>query len=408
LRKDGVNRSFTNFRNSSKSAFGNWQSPTEEHMSNTIGLLSDLIAINSVNPSLVPGGAGEADIAHAVAEHLRQSGLDVVITEVSAGRKNVVGLLEGREQGKSLMLCGHSDTVGVEGMDHPFSPVERDGKIYGRGSGDMKGGLAAMLDAARTLAAKGWPKGRLIVAVVVDEEYASIGAESLVKNWSADAAIVTEPTGLIVATGHKGFSWVEVTTEGRAAHGSRPQEGRDAILKMGQVLQKLGALTRKLESGAPHPLLGCPSLHASLIDGGREMSTYPDKCVLKIERRTLSDEEPGIALREVEEILDCLRNEDAEFVGSARLLFDRSPYETPADSKLPDLLEQTITTVGRETKREGMTYWTDAAILGHAGIPSVVFGPGGAGFHGLEEYVVVDQVLACRDVLTLFARDFCA
>src|SRR5262245_8335041 len=376
-------------------------------MSNTIDLISDLIAIDSVNPSLVPGGAGEADIAQAVAQHLQESRLDVSISAVSAGRRNVVGVLEGREKGKSLMFCGHSDTVGVEGMDHPFDPIERDGKIYGRGSGDMKGGLAAMLDGARALAAQGWTKGRLIVAAVVDEEYASIGAEALVKNWSADAAIVTEPTGLVVATGHKGFSWVEVTTEGRAAHGSRPQEGHDAILKMGSVLQKLGALTRKLESRPPHALLGCPSLHTSLIDGGREMSTYPDKCVLQIERRTVSDEDGRIALREVEEILACLRQEDEEFVGSARLLFDRSPYETPPDSTLPGLLERTIRTTGRETRREGMTYWTDAAILGHAGIPSVVFGPGGEGFHGLEEYVLVDQVLACRDVLTQFARDFC-
>jgi acetylornithine deacetylase len=376
-------------------------------MSNTIGLLSDLIAIDSVNPSLVPGGAGEGDIAHAIAQHLRESGLDVSITEVSAGRRNVVGVLEGREKGKSLMFCGHSDTVGVAGMDRPFEPVERDGRIYGRGSGDMKGGLAAMLDAARALGVEGWPKGRLIVAAVVDEEYASIGAEGLVKEWTADAAIVTEPTGLVVATGHKGFSWVEVTTEGRAAHGSRPQEGRDAILKMGSVLQMLAALTRKLESRTPHPLLGCPSVHASLIDGGREMSTYPDKCVLKIERRTLTDEDKGIALREVEEILEGLKQEDTEFVGSARLLFDRSPYETPPNSNLPDLLERRIRASGLETRREGMTYWTDAAVLGHAGIPSVVFGPGGEGFHGLEEYVLVDQVLACRDVLTLFAREFC-
>jgi len=376
-------------------------------MSNTIGLLEDLIAIDSVNPSLVPGGAGEGDIAQAVAQHLRESGLDVSLKDVSAGRRNVVGVLEGREKGKSLMFCGHSDTVGVAGMDQPFSPIERDGKIYGRGSGDMKGGLAAMLDAARALAANGWPRGRLIVAAVVDEEYASIGAEDLVKDWTADAAIVTEPTGLVVATGHKGFSWVEVTTEGRAAHGSRPQEGRDAILKMGSLLQRLGDLTRKLESRTPHPLLGCPSLHASLIDGGREMSTYPDKCVLKIERRTLTDEDRGIALQEVEEILEGLQKEDAEFVGSARLLFDRSPYETPPDSQLPDLLEGRIRASGFETRREGMTYWTDAAILGHAGVPSVVFGPGGEGFHGLEEYVLVDQVLACRDVLTSFAREFC-
>ncbi|MDQ2855717.1 MAG: ArgE/DapE family deacylase [Acidobacteriota bacterium] len=374
----------------------------------TISLLRDLIAIDSVNPSLVPGGAGEKEIAAAVESYLRTIGMDVTLTEVAPGRQNVVGVLEGQRPGKSLMFCGHLDTVGVEGMDHPFDPVARDGRIYGRGSGDMKGGLAAMLEAAGTLAQNGgWGSGRLIVAAVVDEEYESIGAEALIKDWQADAAVVTEPTGLVVAVGHKGFSWIEVTTEGRAAHGSRPLEGRDAILNMGRFLHQLQTLNQKLQSQNPHPLLGQPSLHASLIEGGREMSTYPDRCVLKMERRNVSGEQPGIALAEVDEILESLKREDPKFAGYAKLLFERPPYETPAENEFPQLLEGAVRSIGHTTCREGMTYWTDAAVLGSAGIPSVIFGPGGFGYHGLEEYVNVDDVLACRDALVIFARDFC-
>jgi acetylornithine deacetylase len=375
----------------------------------TINLLRDLIAIDSVNPSLVAGGAGEGEVASMVAKEMRGIGMDVEVTEVAPGRPNVVGVLEGRAQGKSLMFCGHIDTVGVEGMSSPFDPIERDGRIYGRGSGDMKAGVAAMIEAARSLVNSGGIKaGRLIVAAVVDEEYASIGAESLVKKWSADAAVVTEPTDLIVSIGHKGFSWIEIETEGRAAHGSRPLEGRDAILRMGRVLSRLEKLDRRLQSQTPHPVLGTPSLHGSLIDGGREWSTYPDRCTLKMERRTIIGESPETALNEVQEILTELSHEDSEFKGSAQLMFSRQPYETPAGHDLPQKLESALSDIGRGAKRAGMTYWTDAAILGEAGIPSVIFGPGGAGYHGIEEYVRVEEVLACRDALTRLANDFCA
>ena len=374
----------------------------------TIKLLRDLVAIDSVNPSLVPGGAGEREIASFVASEMRSIGMDVEITEVAPGRPNVVGVLEGRAQGKSLMFCGHIDTVGVEGMSSPFDPIERDGRLYGRGAGDMKGGVAAMIEAARSLANSGSMKaGRLIVAAVVDEEYASIGAESLVKNWHADAAVVTEPTDLIVSIGHKGFSWVEITTEGRAAHGSRPLEGRDAILRMGRVLSRLEKLDRELQSRTPHPVLGTPSLHGSLIEGGRELSTYPDRCVLKMERRTIIGESAEIALKEAEDILAALAQEDPDFQGSAQLMFSRQPYETPTGHDLPQMIESALSQSGRDTKRAGMTYWTDAAVLGQAGIPSVIFGPGGGGYHGLDEYVRIDEVIVCRDTLAKLAMAFC-
>src|SRR5215831_4815295 len=257
----------------------------------TINFVRDLVAIDSVNPSLVPGGAGEKEAAARVAAEIRKIGLDVQVTDAAPGRPNVVAVLEGRSPGRSLMFCGHIDTVGVEGMKAPFDPAIRDGRLYGRGAQDMKGGVAAMIGAAQAIAESGGlDSGRLILAAVVDEEYASVGAEALAGQCHADAAVITEPTDMILAIGHKGFSWVEITTRGIAAHGSRASDGRDAILRMGRVLARLEALDRELQSRPPDPIMGTASLHASLVEGGREMSTYPDRCVLKVERRTITGE----------------------------------------------------------------------------------------------------------------------
>src|SRR6267143_2293683 len=374
----------------------------------TIDILRDLIAIDSVNPSLASSGGGEAEIANAIAATLRQGGLDVEIQEVAAGRSNVIGILEGRQQGRSLMLCGHMDTVGVAGMDAPFDPVQKDGRIYGRGSQDMKGGLASMIAAIlRIVENGGLAAGRMLLAAVVDEEYASIGADALVTKWKADAAVVGEPTDMKIAVGHKGFEWVEVTAEGIAAHGSRPAEGRDAILRMGRVLSRLERLDRELQTRQPHPVHGTASLHTSFIAGGRELSTYPDQCALQMERRTIQGEPNPCALTEADSILNDLRKEDPEFKASARFLFSRPPYLTPADHQLPGMIESALTQRGEKAIRGGMSFWTDAAVLGQAGIPSVVFGPGGAGLHSISEYVIADDVITCRDALIELAEEFC-
>ena len=296
----------------------------------TLELLRDLVAIDSVNPSLVPGAAGEREVARAVAEALRAAGLQVEVTDAAPGRPNVVGVLDGMAPGRSLMFCGHLDTVGVAGMAAPFDPIEREGRLYGRGAQDMKGGVAAMIGAARELAERGLPVGRLIVAAVADEEHASLGAEALVQRWRADAAVVTEPTDMAVAVAHKGFAWVDIVVEGQAAHGSRPSEGRDAILRMGRVLARLEALDRGLQARPPHPLLGAASLHASIVEGGRELSSYPDRCRLQMERRTVPGEAPDAAAAEVEAILTALRRDDATFVASAHVPFSRPPYQLPA------------------------------------------------------------------------------
>jgi acetylornithine deacetylase len=369
-----------------------------------ISLLRDLVAIDSVNPSLVPGAAGEAQIADAVATHMRRLGLDVEMQEAAPGRPNVVGVLEGRQPGRSLMFCGHLDTVGVQGMNAPFDPVVRDGRIYGRGSQDMKGGVAAMIDAARVAAARGFGKGRLIVAAVVDEEFASVGADALVSKWRAEGAVVTEPTDLQIGVAHKGFTWLEIDVHGRAAHGSRPADGRDAILRMGRVLRRFERLDGDLQARAPHPYMGTASLHASMISGGREWSSYPDRCRLQLERRTISGESGATAGGEAEEILEALRTEDAEFDGASRLIFSRPSYEIPPGHELPAAL---LAASGGKTSMTGLSFWTDAAVLADAGIPAVLFGPGGAGLHSVEEYVLVAEVLACRDALAALTIEWC-
>ncbi len=377
-------------------------------MEHAIRLLRDLVAINSVNPTLVPGAPGEADAAHAVAADLRSFGLDVTVNEVQPGRPNVVGVLEGRRQGRTLMFCGHLDTVGVAGMEEPFTPVERHGRLYGRGAQDMKGGIAAMMAAARALVDDGGlESGRLIVAAVVDEEHSSIGADALVAEWSADAAVVTEPTDLGIVVGHKGFGWVDVEVLGKAAHGSRPREGEDAILRMGRVLHHLERLDREIQSRPPHPLLGAGSLHASTIEGGRELSSYPDRARLQMERRTLPGDAGTLALEEVQAILDGLRLEDPSFRASARLIFERPAYELSAEHLLPQTLAEAIRHVGGTVTVSGASFWADTAVLGHSGIPSLLFGPGGAGLHSTEEYVNVADVLRCRDALAELARLFC-
>lgn len=369
-------------------------------------LLRDLVAINSVNPSLVPGAPGEADAAACVAAALRAVGLDVTITEVAPGRPNVVGVLEGAQPGPSLLLCGHLDTVGVEGMDDPFTPIERDGRLFGRGAQDMKSGLAASVGAAQVLAAEGLGRGRVIVAGVCDEEYASLGAEALVRDWRADGAVITEPTDLSVAVAHKGFAWLELETFGKAAHGSRPDEGRDAILAMGRVLGVLERFDQELRARPTHPRLGSGSLHASTIHGGTEASMYPAHCRLFMERRTLPGEDGARALHEVEQMLAVLLRNDPTFRADVRLVVERPGYDLDERAELVQQLVVAGRARGLEARITGMTYWTDAAILGAAGIPTVIFGPRGAGLHSAVEYVELASVDECAYTLAALARQF--
>ena len=285
-----------------------------------ISFLRDLVAIDSVNPSLVPGAAGEGQVAAAVAAHMRRIGLDVHVQEAAPGRPNVIGVLEGGERGGPLMFCGHIDTVGVEGMDAPFDPVERDGRLYGRGAQDMKSGVAAMIDAARRRAGarvRRGPAHRRCRRRRGVREHRRGRARAT--RGRADGAVVTEPTDLQIGVGHKGFAWATIETRGRAAHGSRPADGRDAILRMGRVLARLERLDRDLQSRIPHPLMGTGSLHASIIEGGRELSSYPDRCRLQLERRTVPGETADTFAAEIDDAArPNSRQEDSEFEASLK------------------------------------------------------------------------------------------
>lgn len=367
-------------------------------------LLSDLVAANSINPVLVSGGAGERAAAEICGHALSSAGIDVVFQEAAPGRPNVIGVLEGRVPGPTLMFCGHLDTVGIEGMTDPFVPRIENGRLYGRGSQDMKGGAAAMIAAAAILAGD-WSRGRLIVAGVADEEHMSLGAEALVREWRADMAVVTEPTDLRLAIGHKGFCWVEIVTRGRAAHGSRPLEGRDAIARMGRVLVELEARGLELMSQEPVPFQGTASLHASIIRGGAELSSYPAECTLQMERRTVSGEDESSVASEIQNLIDALRRADPEFEASARVTASRPAYSLNASHALPSAIGRALERGGLDGEPTGMSFWTDAAILAGAGIASVLFGPGGAGLHSTVEYVNVEDVRTCRDVLVSATRD---
>lgn len=372
-----------------------------------ISLLSDLVAIDSVNPSLVPGAAGEAEIARYVASWLRTSGLEVETPEAAPGRPNVVARTGGARAGRRLLLNAHLDTVGVSGMRQPFEPRIEGDRLYGRGAFDMKGGLAAIMLAARAVFRSDVPSGTLILAAVADEEYASAGTEQVVTAERADAAIVTEPTGLSLCAAHKGFAWIAIETKGRAAHGSRPDLGVDAIAHMGRVLVDLEDLGRDLARRPGHALLGHGSIHASLIEGGQELSSYPEGCRLHVERRTLPGESPEAVEAEMARILTRRANEDPSFAGRARLSFWREPFEVAPDHEIVRLVYGAATSVLDQAPTiYGDTAWMDAAILAHAGIPTVVFGPGGAGAHSNEEWGSIEQVALCAEILARTALDF--
>lgn len=377
-------------------------------MSEIVTLLQQLVAIDSINPDLVPGGAGEEAIARFIAQWFERAGLEVVWDEVAPGRPNVIGIARGNGGGRSLLLNAHMDTVGVTGMEHPHEPYVENNRLYGRGAYDMKGGLAAIMTAGAWAKQRGL-RGDVIVTAVVDEEYGSTGTESIVRHWHADAAIVTEPSELDIFTAHKGFVWLDLETFGVAAHGSLPNLGVDAIVKMGKVLVELESLMATLQSTPPHRLLGTGSVHASLIEGGQERSSYPQHCSLSIERRTIPGETVQQVEAEISTILARIAASDPTFQAKATTGLSRDPFEISFDEPIVQtLLRQATRLAGHEISEGGMTGWTDAALLSAAGIPTVVFGPGGKGAHAIVEWSDITQVERCAEILTATAEEFCA
>lgn len=307
------------------------------------------------------------------------------------------------------MLNAHYDTVGVDGMPEPFSAAIRDGKLYGRGAYDMKGSLAACMTAAKALADAGAPQaGDVLVAAVADEEYGSLGTASVIANVKVDGAIVTEPTSLKICLAHKGYLWIEVETTGRAAHGSRFNEGVDANMRMGRFLGELDKLEAELRARPPHPLVGPPSLHAATINGGSGLSTYAANCKLQIERRSVPGETEEQVMREIQNLIDRLSARDSSFHATAKAFFVREPFEISPDAAIVQAVDRAATQVlGRQPVRFGDTPWMDAALLAAAGVETVVIGPHGTGAHAIEEWVDIESCVQLAEILVQAALDYC-
>lgn len=378
-------------------------------------LLSELVAVDSVNPSLVPGGAGESAAAAYILAHLRRLGLPARLDPVVEGRSNVVGILPAGAArpgdqpgnpftaGHGLMLNGHLDTVGTAGMTiEPLRATFDGDRVYGRGTLDMKGGLVMGLLAMAAVHRARIPLRRSVILTgVVDEEYASLGTEDVARRYQAEGAVVLEPSGLSLTIAHKGFAWLTVEVEGRAAHGSDHGHGIDAITQMGRFLVEAAGLDRSFRaSRAPHPLVGHGSLHASLIEGGRELSTYPDRCRARFERRTLPGEDPAVALGEFESICARLTAADPSFRARVSLDFVRQGYQISREHPLVATLAGSLADIaGTAADYTGLSGWLDSALLAEAGIPTVIFGPSGDGAHAAEEFVSFDSIITGAAVL---------
>jgi acetylornithine deacetylase len=376
-------------------------------LSDVADLVSRLVEIESINPDVVAGGSGETAIARFVAEWCERAGLDTKLEEATPGRPNVIAVAPGSSGGRSLMLNAHTDTVGVAGMTDPFAPRIENGRLYGRGAYDMKGSLAACM-LATAEARDRHLAGDVILTAVSDEEFASVGTEAVARSMTADAAIVTEPTEMQVAVAHRGFVHVEVETHGRAAHGSRPEAGIDAIAKMGRLLVGIGELDSRLRGNRTHRYLGSGSVHASLIEGGQEYSSYPARCALQAERRTIPGETASQVENELRSLAEVAADGDPDFSADIRVLAFREPFEVAVDAPIVEAMRRHATAVlGKEPTLVGVPFWADSALLAAAGIPTVLFGPRGEGAHGEVEWVDVGDLERCVEIYVSVATELC-
>lgn len=377
-------------------------------MADPIALLHQLVRIESVNPTLVPGAVGEGDLADFATEWFQQRGFEVSRLEAVPNRPSIVATSRGIGGGRSLMFNGHLDTVTLAGYTgDPLAPRIEDGCMHGRGTFDMKAGISAMMIAAAEAAAHPH-RGDIIVALVADEEYASAGTEEVLRHVSADAAIVSEPTHEDIVFAHGGFVWCEVTIHGTAAHGSRPDLGVDAIAQTGRFLTGLQEFSQRLNESPGHATVGPGSVHASLISGGEEFSSYPAACTVSIERRTVPGESNETLNKELHAILDPIVRKDPDFNYTITTVLERNPFEVSPDSDIVQTVSAAAQEVtGRPPVQRGEPFWTDAALMLEKGIPGLLFGVDGGGAHAATEWVDLASLERVTRILSATATNFC-
>ncbi|POR38773.1 Acetylornithine deacetylase [Tolypocladium paradoxum] len=384
--------------------------PGDVSVDDPVGLTQALVRIDSANPSLgsVPG-PGETEVARYIAAWLEHRDIETHWIEPTKGRPSVVGVVRGSGGGKSLMFNGHIDTVTTLGYDDdPLSGQVRDGRVYGRGSGDMKSGVAAALVALAGAKSQKL-RGDVIFTGVADEEAMSIGTEQVLDaGWRADGAVVTEPTGEAIVHVHKGFVWLEVEIHGVAAHGSLPGAGIDAITRAGYFLVELDQHSERLRQGWDNPRMA-PTVHASIIKGGEEPSSYPGLCTIVLERRTVGGETPETVSKEVQDMLDRLAKSVKDFKSDLRVMFDRPPFSIEPEHPFAALVGDVVgESLGGRAEFIKEPFWTDCALLAAKDIPVLLWGPKGDGLHGKEEWADVASIQRVAKTLGLLASKFCA
>lgn len=385
-----------------------------------VELAAQLVSVDSVNPGLVADAAGESQIVGLLAARLSHRGfaVEVVPALEDEGRPSLIATYRGTGGGRSLVLNGHLDTVGVEGMDDPFGArIEGDretGRLYGRGACDMKAGIAAMVVAAEEVAAQG-SAGDIILALVSDEENASVGTEAVLAHLAGglpDACLIGEPTWLDFAATHRGYAVVEVGFEGRASHSAQPELGVNAVAHLGRFLVGVEEQGMALAAGQGHPVAGNGSLMATVASGGVSPFLIPATASAVVERRTVPGERAADCLDEVGSILGEMRRSDPSVQTSVSVSLSREAWEfdpkQTAGAALSEVLGGALVANGRpEPRHVAFPYWMESALWEEAGVPTVVCGPAGDGLHAAEEWVDLAQVRAFADGLVSAIRSFC-
>ena len=364
-----------------------------------ITLLSQLVQINSVNRTL-SGGPGERQLAEFIARRLNNLQLDAALQTVGPDQRNVTAIIAGKDRQRSLLLNAHLDTVGVDGMDQPFTLKRKEDRLYGRGTYDMKGSVAVMLLLADCFTRQKPPLD-LLFTFVSDEEDKSTGMEYLVDKWlprvspAIVGGIFLEPTEEDIGVCHRGFTWYELAVTGKAAHGSRPEEGIDAILPLRSALEEMSNIQAELQSSHPDPLLGHASLHSSIIKGGSELSMIASRSCLQWERRTLPGESSRNLAIELERMIQAVSNHAGDHTVTGREFFVRPPYRVAEDAEILKRLRE----VAPQSKLVGLPFWADSALAGAKGIPSILFGPIGHGAHAIDEWVSLKSLIRVYEIL---------
>ncbi|MDQ6794873.1 MAG: M20/M25/M40 family metallo-hydrolase [Chloroflexota bacterium] len=373
-------------------------------------LLSELVRIDSVTPWLIPGGAGEGDIARYMAGWLDGTGAEVSLEEVEPGRPNLVARLPGSGGGRSLCLNAHADTVGYANWaDRALRPERSGDRLIGVGVADDKSSCAIGLLTMREIAKSGNRlRGDLVVACTVDEEGSSIGTSDLVRRHGFDGAIILEPEGVgKVIVEHQGFGWVDIVVHGRAAHGSAPEKGIDAIAHMAEVIRGLGQLNERFRSEPPQ-LSGTTVLHTGTIVGGTDYATYPSSCVLGIEIGTQPGEKLSTRVAEIEAIFQDCRARLPGFSAQVVVKLERDPFKAERHESLLAAADRAAERVtGTALQRVGLNAWADGALMQAAGIPTLHMGALGGNFHAPDEWVSLPECVSMAELVRQTAIEFC-